>query len=50
VDLPGVAQAVPGNTIRFEQVTLEMAHDLYRERQRHLQKIRKHLHEEGAAD
>ena len=50
VDLPSVAQAVPGNTIRFEPVTLEMAHGLYRERQRRLQQIRKHLHGEGAAD
>jgi len=39
-DLPNVAQAMPGNTIRFEQVTLENAHRLYREQQRQLQRIR----------
>lgn len=50
VDLPGVAQAVPGNTVRFERVTLKTAHDLYRERQRRLQQIRKHLDEKCAAD
>ena len=39
-DLPNVAQAMPGNTIRFEQATLENAHRLYREQQRQLQRIR----------
>ena len=39
-DLPKVAQAVPGNTIRFKQVTLEMAHSLYQEQQEKLQQIR----------
>lgn len=43
VDLPSVAQTMPGNTIRFEQVTLEMARGLYRERQKKLQKIRNGL-------
>ena len=33
VDLPRVAQAVPGSIVRFEQVTLETAHGLYREQQ-----------------
>ncbi|MCG8687984.1 MAG: biotin-dependent carboxyltransferase family protein [Desulfobacterales bacterium] len=31
-DLPKLAQAVPGNTIRFEPVTLEQAHRIYRDR------------------
>lgn len=36
VDLPRVAQATPGDTIRFEKVSLETAHSLYHE---HLQKM-----------
>jgi antagonist of KipI len=42
-DLPRVAQATPGNTVRFERVTLETAHRLYRERQEKLQQIRDYL-------
>jgi len=38
-DLCKISQATPGDTIRFEQVTLETAHSLYRERQRRMQKI-----------
>jgi len=38
-DLCKVAQTTPGDTIRFEQVTLEAAHSLYRERQRLMQEI-----------
>ncbi|MHC4687021.1 MAG: 5-oxoprolinase subunit C family protein [Planctomycetota bacterium] len=38
-DLPIVAQATPGDTIRFEKVTLETAHSLYQERQKLLQDI-----------
>ena len=38
-DLCKIAQATPGDTIRFEQVTLETAHSLYRERQRLMQEI-----------
>ena len=45
-DLPKVAQAVPGNTIRFQQVTLEMAHSLYQEQQKKLQHIRNDLSRE----
>jgi len=33
-DLPKVAQATPGDTIRFENVTLERAHSLYQEQQK----------------
>ena len=33
-DLPKVAQATPGDTIRFEKVSLQKAHSLYRERER----------------
>jgi antagonist of KipI len=39
-DLSNVAQAMPGNTVRFERVTPENAHRLYRERQEKLQQIR----------
>jgi len=38
-DLCKIAQATPGDTIRFDQVTLETAHSLYRERQRLMQEI-----------
>jgi antagonist of KipI len=39
-DLSRVAQAMPGNTVRFERVTLESAHLLYQEQQTKLQQIR----------
>jgi biotin-dependent carboxylase-like uncharacterized protein len=42
-DLPKVAQATPGDPVRFEQVTLETAHRLYRENRGLLQKINNHL-------
>jgi antagonist of KipI len=42
-DLPSVAQAMPGNTVRFERVTLEDAHRLYREQQQQMQQVREHL-------
>ena len=38
-DLSRVAQATPGDTICFEQVSLETAHALYRERQKLMQEI-----------
>ena len=42
-DLPKVAQATPGDTIRFEKVTLETAHALYQERQKLLDDIKESL-------
>jgi biotin-dependent carboxylase-like uncharacterized protein len=39
-DLPRVAQAVPGNSVRFARVTLEEAHRLYREERERFEKIR----------
>ncbi len=42
-DLPKVAQATPGDPIRFEQVSLETAHLLYRENRGLLQKISDYL-------
>jgi allophanate hydrolase subunit 2 len=39
VDLPRVAQATPGDTIRFERVSLETAHALYHQQQKKLQNI-----------
>ena len=33
-DLPKVAQATPGDTIRFKEVSLEKAHSLYQEREK----------------
>ena len=38
-DLSRVAQATPGDTICFEQVSLETAHALYRERQKLMKEI-----------
>lgn len=47
-DLSRVAQATPGDTICFEQVTLETAHDLYRERQKLMKEIEgKHITQSG---
>lgn len=42
-DLPKVAQATPGDTIRFEKVTLETAHSLYQERQKLLYDMEERL-------
>jgi biotin-dependent carboxylase-like uncharacterized protein len=39
VDLPKVAQATPGDSIRFEKVSLETAHSLYREQQKKMQDL-----------
>ena len=39
VDLPKVAQATPGDTIRFERVSLETAHSLYQAQQKKLQDL-----------
>lgn len=38
-DLDRLAQAIPGNRVRFEAVTLEQAHDIYTDRARRLKKI-----------
>ena len=43
-DLSRVAQATPGDTIRFEKVTLETAHTIYRDRQKLMKEIEeKHI-------
>ena len=42
-DLPGIARATPGDTIRFEKVTLEEAHSLYLEQQTLLQTLEERL-------
>lgn len=39
-DLDRLAQAVPGNRVRFESVTLAQAHELYRKREQRLGDIR----------
>ncbi len=39
-DLSRVAQALPGTVVRFEPVTLETAHRLYRDQQQQLQSLR----------
>jgi antagonist of KipI len=49
-DLPNVAQAMPGNTVRFERVTLENAHRLYEEQQTKLQQIRNDLKKVRSAE
>ena len=38
-DLPNLAQAVPGDSVTFESITLETAHALYREREKMLVEI-----------
>lgn len=43
VDLPKVAQATPGDTIRFERVSLETAHSLYQEQLKKLQDLEESL-------
>ncbi len=43
VDLPKVAQATPGDTIRFERVSLETAHSIYQEQQKKLQNLEDRL-------
>ena len=43
VDLPKVAQATPGDTIRFERVLLETAHLLYQEQQKKIQDLEDRL-------
>jgi len=43
-DICKVAQATPGDLIRFEQITLETAHTLYRDRQKIMQELEeKHI-------
>jgi biotin-dependent carboxylase-like uncharacterized protein len=43
-DICKIAQATPGDTICFEQVTLETAHSLYRDRQKFMQELEeKHI-------
>jgi len=42
-DLSKIAQAVPGNRVRFQRVTLEEAHGIYREQARLLEEIETHL-------
>jgi antagonist of KipI len=43
VDLPKVSQATPGDTIRFEEVSLERAHSLYKEQLKKLQDLEESL-------
>lgn len=38
-DIPKVAQAIPGNVIRFEEVTLETAYSLYMEQKKLMREI-----------
>ena len=42
-DLPRVAQATPGDTIRFEKITLEKAHAAYQDAQKQLGEIAENL-------
>lgn len=44
-DLPKVAQATPGDTIRFEKITLEKAHSLYHDQKKLMQTLADHLSE-----
>ena len=38
-DIPKIAQATPGDTIAFEEVSLETAHILYHEQQKRIQNV-----------
>jgi antagonist of KipI len=42
-DLPKVAQTMPGNIVRFERLTLDIAHRLYREQREQLQQVRMYI-------
>jgi allophanate hydrolase subunit 2 len=42
-DIPRVAQATPGDPVRFERVDLETAHRLYREQEERLQRLKASL-------
>ena len=46
-DLPNVAQALPRNRVRFEKVSLEEAHALYREQARRMRDIEERLFSRG---
>jgi allophanate hydrolase subunit 2 len=35
-DLPRLAQAVPGTSVRFEAVSLEQAHDIFNQAQKRI--------------
>jgi allophanate hydrolase subunit 2 len=45
-DIPNIAQAIPGDSIQFEKVSLETAHVLYREQQNRMLEIAKKLAEQ----
>ncbi|MBN2568740.1 MAG: biotin-dependent carboxyltransferase [Deltaproteobacteria bacterium] len=42
-DIPKVAQAIPGNVIRFEEITLEKAHSLYMEQRKLMREIERRI-------
>jgi antagonist of KipI len=42
-DIPRVAQAKPGDTIRFQKVDLEAAHEAFKQQERIVQQIKEHL-------
>ena len=42
-DIPRVAQAKPGDKIRFQKVNLEAAHDAFKQQEQILQEIKDHL-------
>ncbi len=44
-DLPKVAQALPGQKVRFQPVSLEEAHEALEEQERHMQRIKAFLTE-----
>jgi allophanate hydrolase subunit 2 len=43
VDLPKVAQATPGDTICFEEISLETAHSLYQAQLKQLRDLEERL-------
>ena len=38
-DLSKIAQATPGDTIQFEKITLQEAHRIHEDRQKHMREI-----------
>ena len=48
-DISRVAQALPGNTIRFERIDIDAAHELYRRREALLERIRREMKPTAAA-
>jgi biotin-dependent carboxylase-like uncharacterized protein len=47
VDMPSVAQKKPGDTLRFEQISIEEAQHLYREREKKLVRFKQYIRQKS---